>query len=472
MNKTGLIESIEKIRIENRAVAVQVGVIRDGEVIFNGGSGFEELENKIESDTETIFGIGSATKAFVAGALAILVDEKKVDWDTSIRTYIPEFEMYDSYVSEHLTVRDILCHRSGLPRHDYMWYANMDTITEKDIMDRLKHLKPNNRFRYEMQYQNHMYFLAGQLVRRITGQSWDDFVKERIFKPLGMHDTNCSMTVSKDLERMANAYEFVDKEAKLIPHKNIDIIGSAGSINSNVKDMMKWVELNINKGKWKDKQIISEENINECHSPQMIVKNMFPWKFDEVDFQNYGIGWFVESYKGHKVIHHGGSIDGFQTMVSFIPEINAGFSILTSGSGNIVPMILQNMLYDRLLGLYESDWNMKFNDEIDKTKSKAKDQIKQFFDAAEKGTTPTQNLDAYAGTYENEAYGEVAIVLEDDGSLREKATHLCYDSFALHDEEKMFFMPLQFNIDMHGKITGVEIKMEPTLNEMIKFSKK
>ena len=468
---------IEKLKEEHNVPAVQVGIIKDKETIFCGGTGFRDFEKKIEADTETVFAIGSSTKAFAAEAIAILVDEGKVEWDKPVKHYIPEFEMYNSYVTENLTVRDILSHRCGLPRHDLMWYLNMDKYSKVDILKNVKYLKPNAPFRYKMQYQNHMYFLAGYLIERVTGQNWDDFVRERILKPLGMENTNFSVEDSKKVENKALPYEFNNGAITEMPFKNIDTIGSAGSINSNIEDMLKWVQFNLDKGQWNEKEIISKKNIEECHTPQMIIRDMFQWKFEEIDFQNYGMGWFIESYRGHKVIHHGGAIDGFISMVSFIPEINAGFVILTNRNGTRIPMMLQYLIYDILFELDKIEWDKRFKKVIEKTETEYKEGTDKIRNSAPKNTKTSLELQAYSGEYENNAYGKIKITVEDNKlvfeseGLKAPLEHLCFDSFVIEKEDMFLFIPLQFKIDTTGKITAVDIKFEPTLNEMIEFSK-
>ncbi len=476
-----LLEMMENLRKEHNVPAVQMGVIKDGEVVFCGGVGYRDVENKIEADPETIFAIGSATKAFGATSIAILVDEGKLDWDTPVKHYIPEFEMYDSYVTNNLTVKDILCHRCGLPRHDLMWYLNAENFTMIDVVKRLKYLKPNAPFRYKMQYQNHMYVLAGYLIERVTGQKWHEFVRERILEPLGMVKTNFSVEDSKKVENKALPYKFDKKNSvfKQIPFKNIDVAGAAGAINSNIKEMLNWVQFNLNKGQWNGKTIVTKEKLEECHTPQIVVREMFPWRFEEIDFQTYGLGWFIESYRGHQVIHHGGTVDGFQSMVSFIPEINAGFVILTNGDGNLVPMILQYSLYDILFGHERIDWNSRFKKALEEAENKYKEMSEKIRSSSAKNTKPSLELKEYCGEYENKAYGRVRILAENDslvfeaGELRAPLEHLCFDSFILKEEDKLsfFLIPLQFRIDLTGKVTGVGIKFEPNLGEMIEFCK-
>lgn len=478
LDKKELLDIMNNLKDEHNVPSMQVGIIKDEEVIFSHAVGYRDYENKIDADTKTVYAIGSATKAFVAESIAMLVDEKKLQWDTPIKKYIPEFKMYDNYVSENLTVRDILCHRCGLPRHDLTWYLNQDMFSLEDMIHNLRYLEPNEPFRYKMQYQNHMFMLAGYLIERVTGKKWDRFVYERILSPLQMGDTNCSVEDSKRLDNKALPYRF-DGSIKEIPFRNIDVIGSAGAINSNAENMLKWVQLNLAKGQWEGKTIISKENIKECHTPQMVNLEapLNRTVFEEIKLCSYGLGWFIESYKGHEVIHHGGNIDGFAAMVSFIPEINAGFVILTNGDGNKTSSILQNIIYDILLDCDRTDWNSRYIAMAEKQKREMDDEINKIYSSAPKNTKPSLPLGDYTGNYDNTAYGKISISA-DEGKLILKSSsasysleHLCFDSFMLPLGVQSMSVPLKFNIDVMGKITGVDIDFEPSINEMIRFVK-
>lgn len=480
MEKNKILNMLNELMEEHNVPAVQVGIVKDGEIIFNEALGYRDYENKIKADTETMFAIGSASKAFGAEAIAILVDEGKIEWDKAVQHYIPEFRMYDSYVSENLTVRDMLCHRCGLPRHDLMWILNDGEFTMEDIVHKLRYLKPNEPFRYKMQYQNHMFSLAGYLIERVTGQKWGDFVHERILMPLGMEHTNSSIEDLKKAENKALGYDYDEKKEviKQSPYRNIDEVGVAGSVNSNIEDMLKWVKFNLAKGKWNGETIISEESIKECHSPQMIVSEpvAFDRDFEGIDFFSYGFGWFMESYKGHKVIHHGGNIDGFTALVTFVPGMDLGFVILTNKNSTLT-YVVQNTLLDSFFEKEETDWNSKYNDSKKKALSEQKKAMDEMFNSAPKNTKPSLELDSYNGEYENEAYGKITISTEDDklifelGSNNVKLEHLCFDTFLMEFEIAPIRLPLQFRIGTIGKVTGLGAGLEPSIEEMIEFVK-
>lgn len=484
LNKKELLDLINYLKNEHYVPSIQVGIIKDEEVIFKAAVGYRDYENKIEADTKTVYAIGSATKAFTAASIAILVDEGKLQWDKPIKNYIPEFKMYDNYVSENLTVRDILCHRCGLPRHDTAWCLNQDLLSRDDLIHILRYLEPSAPFRYEMQYQNLMFVLAGYLIERVSGYKWDKFIYDRILTPLQMKDTNFSVEDTKSIDNKALPYKFNGEEIKRMPFKNIDIISSAGAINSNIEDMIKWVQFNLAKGQWNGKTIVSKDIINECHTPQMICNSQASVrkKLEEVSFCSYGLGWTIESYKGHEVIHHGGGIDGFIAMVSFIPKVNAGFVILTNGDINKTASIIQNTLYDILLDCDRTDWNNRYKAQDDNQKNEIKERVNKIYSLAPKNTKPSLSLENYAGEYQNDGYGKISISIDGEGlilkasSLNISFEHLCFDSFLSVAKEQLLYeslqcVPMQFNIDMTGKVTGVDIDLEPAIGKMIKFKR-
>jgi CubicO group peptidase (beta-lactamase class C family) len=342
-----------------------IAIVKDGEVIFSQGFGFRDLENGLKVTPKTFFAISSCTKAFTATAAGILVDGGKLDWDTPIRFYLPSFKMYDPFASERMTVRDLLTHRSGLSAHDKIWYNSL--LTREELFDRLQYIKPNKDFRSVFQYQNIMYMVVGYLIAHIGGTSWEEFVRQKILAPLEMQDTNFSLDVSKETDDYAVPYtKGINDEIKRSHFHNTENIGPAGSINSTIQDMAKWLLFNLNKGKWNNKQIISSDSLKEIHSPQITVP--LPIKYKEFHYTSYGMGWFVTCYRGHLLLYHSGGIDGFISWVSFMPNDNIGVVILTNNDSNPLPTIIGYNAYDRLLGLEPISWNSRMVEDIMKAK--------------------------------------------------------------------------------------------------------
>lgn len=466
---------INRLLDEYKVPSLQIAITQKNNITYCNAFGYRDMENNICSDTNTLYAIGSVTKSFAATALAILVDEGKIKWDDPIIKYIPEFKMYDDYVTQNITIRDITSHKSGLPRHDFMWFLNDKTMDE--IVSILKYLKPNQQIRYNMQYQNHMYILIGYIIEKVTSKKWNEFIKEKILDPLGMINTNFSIKDTYKEDNIALPYAGL-KNIEKIKFKDIDNISSAAAMNSNVKDMIRWVQLNLNKGYWNGKQIISKENLKECHSPQMIIREAHPWNFDEIDFEMYGFGWYTEVYRGHKVVYHNGNVDGFSAVAAFIPDKNIGFVLLANRSYAKIPVILQYILFDMLLGYEIIDWNKRFSQYIDLSINKYEENIKKLKKDAILDTKSTLSLENYTGEYVNSAYGKIIIKEEkeklifDYGDLVKELEHLCLDTFLITIPVELFTSPIKFRLNELGRVEKLEINIEPVLGEYITFVKK
>lgn len=463
---------------------VAIGIVKDDEVIYAEGFGYRDVENELPVTPETIFAIGSSTKSFTATSAGIMVDDGKLDWTTPIRKWIPEFELQDTFASERMTLTDLLCHRSGLPRHDFMWIGT--PFTRKEILARLKYLEPSKDFRTLWQYQNLMYLTAGYLAGVANETSWEDLIRERIFKPLGMNNSNLSVTDTQKTDNYALPYAVRDQkigERKLIDFRNIDNIGPAGSINSNVLDMAKWLIMNLQGGKYKNQQVVSEATLKEIHSAQMplVTEAMLMPPFEthpEIGQASYGFGWLIQNYRGHRWLHHGGNIDGFNAMISLLPNENYGVVILSNLSGAITLPILGTVL-DRLLGLEPLDWNkiwLDFRDEQLKGADAGDEALEK---ARVADTQPSHALDAYVGEYEHPAYGMFTVELRDGSlvstynSMEFQMKHYHYDMFLAKMETFGFTLPLTFSIGGDGSINSVStpLGMHPAVKP-IEFVRK
>ncbi len=397
---------------------VAVSIVKDGEILMTEGFGYSDLENNKPMTSNTLLGIGSSTKAFTAFSVGLLVDDGIIDWNTPIKTYMPDFKMYDDFATEQMTAIDLLTHRSGLPRHDMMWYGSY--FTREELYERLRYLEPNEPFRYTFQYQNLMLMTAGLMVGRLSNSTWEDVVQERIFNPLGMNSTNFSVDVSQSSDDFAIPYSgSPTEEPEEISFRNISTIGPAGSINSTSTDMAQWIKMLLNKGKVNDTQLMMEGTVETILTPHMFI----PGKSsnEELTYQNYGLGWFILTYRGHPFVQHGGNIDGFSTLVSLLPEDNLGIVLMVNQNGSGYPGVLNYFIIDHLLDMESVDWNernlaklMSFS-ELEEEKG----EIPRI-----EGTKPSHDLDAYTGTYENPGYGKVEI--DNDGTQ----LYMVYHSFA------------------------------------------
>ena len=469
VNLKGLDKFITKTMEEWKVPGLGISIVKDGNVVFSQGFGFRNIKQSLPVTPKTLFAIGSCTKAFTALTMGILVDEGKLDWNKPVREYLPSFKLKDPFATEKMTPRDLVCHRSGLPRHDAMWYNS--SATRKELFDRLQYLEPSRDFRTTYQYQNLMFMTAGYMVGKITGMDWERFVRNRIFVPLGMNNSNFSVNDSQKASDFALPYMEKDDKIIEIPFRNIDTVGPAGSINSNVTDMASWLYLNLHKGKFGEKQIISEASLKEIHSPQMISSKSY--KYDETFYSTYGMGWGITAYRGHLKLQHGGGIDGFTALVTFMPRDNIGIVILTNRSGTPLPSIVANNVYDRLIGLNQIDWNKRIREEVEKAKEEAEKAKKEKDKDRKLNTKPSHSLEDYAGDYEHPGYGVLSVKKEGDqlkaeyNSIPFTLTHYHYDIFEFHNEFLDITTKVSFFTDLKGNIGSLAVQLEPAVKEIV-----
>ncbi|MFC2164995.1 serine hydrolase [Acidobacteriota bacterium] len=457
---------------------IGVGIVKDGKVIFAEGFGLRNVEKNLPVTTDTMFAIGSASKAFTTMDLGILVDEGKVEWDKPVQTYLPTFKLKDEVATARMTVRDLVSHKSGLPRHDAMWYGS--AFSRKDIFDRLQHLEFSADFRQTMQYNNLMFLTAGYLVGQITDSTWEEFTQKRIFDALGMTNSNCSVEVSKKSDDHSLPYVRIKDEIKAVPFRNIDNVGPAGSINSNVKDMLKWVQFHLNKGKVGDKEIISEAGQKEMYTPAMFIRQpMLSVQPDDQSIMSYGLGWFLETYRGHKLVHHGGAIDGFYFLNGFMPNDNCGAVILTNLAGTQFLQIAMGYVLDMVLDL-DPVWEKLSLEKWEKTlenRKKAKEAEAKKEENRVKDTQLSHALEDYAGEYEHPAYGVIPVQFVNNeltgkfNSNNFKLIHWHYDIFKGVDAENGEagddgFM-ITFITSTKGDVDKLTVPLEPAVAPIV-----
>ena len=444
-----------------------IAVIQDGKVTFSKGYGFRDVKNQKPVTPKTLFAIGSSTKSFTVTSLGVLVDQGKLDWDKPVRDYLPDFRLMDQFASERMTPRDLVTHRSGLPRHDLMWYAS--PFSRNDIFSRLRYLEPSKDFRTTFQYQNLMFMTAGYLAGQISGMSWEEHVRKAVLEPLAMSSTNFSVNDSQKASDYSLPYSVVKENMKEVPFQNIDQIGPAGSINSNVEDMAKYVIMHMNKGKG----VLSEKNEVQMTSPQMSISG--PGADKELGASSYGMGFFLTTYRGHYLVHHGGNIDGFSALVTFMPQDNIGMVILTNQNGSTVPSLVSYNVYDRLLGLDQIDWTKRIKDRQAKARASEEDAKKKGYTMQHPGTHPSHDLADYAGDYEHPAYGVVQVKLEGSAlkfryhKLGGPMTHFHYDVFEFprDEQEQESKMKVEFHSSLQGDIDFLSLPLESTVKDVV-----
>ncbi|MDQ7093534.1 serine hydrolase [Desulfosporosinus sp. PR] len=469
--------SLDEFHIPGTAVAV----VKDDDIIFLEGFGKRDIEHELPVTPDTLFAIGSSTKAFTTMSVGILVDDGKLDWDKPVATYVPEFKLQDQYASENATLRDLATHRVGLPRHDLVWYKA--PLSRAEIVLRLSHLAFSKPFRTTFQYQNMMYLTLGYVVEKISKQSWETFVRTRILDPLGMKRTNFSVNELQHDNNFAKPYKVVKQTIKETSFANIDSIGPAGSINSSVREMAQWVRLHLNNGNFQSNQLISENNLKQMHSPHI---STGPSQDGRILFPSYGLGWFTEVYRGHHLVQHGGNIDGFTALVAMVPRENMGIVILSNQEHSVFPTAAAYTILDTFLELPKIDWNTFLKDKIGKlitSQSKNKGQVDE---NRVLDTKPSHEQSAYVGEFEHPAYGVISITAQGDHlyigyhalAKRLVLEHYHYDVFSFAFNEVTFSegdfsqnFKVQFHSDLRGKISHLTVQFELLL-EPIEFVRK
>jgi len=451
-----------------------IAVVQNGRVIYSHGFGLRDVKGNLPVTSKTIFAIGSISKSFTSLSMGMLNDEGKLDWDKPVRQYLPEFQMYDPVASERMTPRDLISHRVGMAGHDLLWYSS--DFSREDLVRRLRFLQSDHDFRSGYHYNNMLVMTAGYLIGKVSGESWEDFVRHRIFEPLQMNSSNFSVVDSQKSPDFAHPYRKDEHNGEVseIPFHIMSAIGPAGSINSNVDDMARYAIFQLGKGKIGEHQLVSEANLNLNHSPQVPMSGGAPSK--EIGPRSYAMGWVISSYRGHPLWWHNGGIDGFYALLSLLPDQNVGVVILTNLlDDDPVPEIVQYHIYDHLLGLDSVDWVKHFQDLEAKQKTAEEEENKKELSERKPNTHPSHELKDYAGRYENPGYGVITIELAGDG-LSAALNHL---SFPLqHYEYDVFEAPpnstgavdigkVRFLTNMSGDIDGIAAPFEPDAPEIV-----
>ena len=445
---------------------VAIAIVKDDRVVFAKGFGVRELNKPEPVDEHTLFAIGSSSKAFTAASIAMLVDEGKLKWDDPATKHLPGFQLFDPYSTRELTITDLLSHRSGLTRGDLLWYGS--SYDRNEVLRRVRYLKPSWSLRSRYGYQNIMFLAAGQIIPSVTGKTWDDFVRERIFTPLGMKSSTTSIKAFTASANVATPHSKINEKLQAVSWRNIDNIAPAGSINSNVEDMAQWVRLQLGGGVYQNQRLLSAAAIKEMQTPQTIIRiegaqlGLYP----EAHFLTYGLGWFLSDYRGKKVVEHGGAIDGMRAEVAMIPEEKLGLVVLTNLQGTILPVALMYKIFDFYLNAPQRDWSA----DMLKTRNNLEEQAKAAEKKAEservQGTSPSLALEKYAGTFQSEMYGQLKVTLENEklvlrfgpnftGDLQ----HWNYDTFRVVWRDPMQGKGfVNFRLNTQGKVDVINIE--------------
>jgi len=455
---------------------IAVAVIKDGKVIHSKGYGVRSLNTKAKVDENTLFGIASNSKAFATASLAMLVDEKKLKWDDKVTDYIPEFRMYNPYVTEEFTIRDLVTHRSGLRlgAGDLMFFPDSNTYKMPDIIHNLRYLKPVSSFRTKYDYDNLLFMVAGEVVAKVSGLSWEDFVEERIMKPLQMTTSATLFRRLKEKSNVIDPHAPVNGKVQVVDRFNNNTGPSAWGIYSNLSDMNKWVLMQLNKGKYGEGHknlLFSEAAQNEMWSPQTLLP-LSPYNPYSSHFRAYGLGWFVTDVKGTKEVSHTGGMPGMVTQVTLLPEMNLGIIVFTNQQSGLAFTAITNQIKDSYLGIKNTDRVKEYNQrrlvaeaQAAEIVAKVENEIKS--QQATKAATIEPN--AIVGTYKDNWFGDVEIFQKDGktwfksqrspklfGELMPYKANTCIVKWRDRSQDADAFV--MFSLDNEGKATGIKMK--------------
>ena len=474
----GVERELNEILKVTKAPGFSVAVVEGTKVIYAKGFGYRDYENKVPADANTLFAIGSVTKAFTSTILGQLQEEGKLSLDDSPIRHIPDLKFFNSDMNNSIIIKDLMSHRTGLPRHDYSWYL-FPGFDKDSLLKRIVFQEPFAGVRKQWRYNNFMFLAQGVIAEKVTGKSWEDNIRERFFKPLDMVRSNVSIDELRKSQNAALGYKLKkDSALTKMDYYHIAGMSPAGSINSSVTEMSNWLITWINNGKFRGRQIIPENYLKEAISSQMVIGPGFPDKqFPDMHLSNYGYAWSISSYKGHYRVDHGGNIDGFSANAAFFPSDSIGIIVLANQDGSGVPYLVRNTIADRMLKVSKADWPGVFTARMTKAKQEEKEAAARFVSNRIKNTRPSHDLQAYAGKYSSPGYGDFQISLMNDSLFANFKLMKFYLRHVHHD----IFQPLEvaktgidtadrgnlrfnFGTSDAGEIDLVKIKFEDALD--------
>ena len=452
---------VDRLMAEWHVPGAALGVVKDGKIIYLLGFGYRDLENKLKADEKTLFCIGSCTKAFTSLAAALLVDEGKLDWDKPVIEYVPEFRLYDEYATTHATIRDFLCHRTGVASHDELWKKS--PFSREELFRRLRYLPPRGEFRNTYEYSNLMSMAAGYILGRINNSTWEQLVESRILSPLGMKRVKFSIGQAEPDANFAHPYGFDGTGFHRCWYHVMDEIAPAGGITTCVEDMCRWLLLHLNQGKYGENTLVSEKNIKETHQPHVIRWSDGP---EREPFGAYCLGWLYSLYYGQRSLFHDGGTRGYQAVVQLLPEKKLGLVFLSNAYDHYVDYIVINTLIERFLGLKELDWNAKYKQEMEQSNEEKKPEA-----ALPKWTVPGELLEKLAGVYEHPGYGTAAVAMKNGKLFFTYNTNDCEMEFAGFNNFRLKNgwyrgYRLSFHLDLKGKVSSLSIPLQKGIDDI------
>lgn len=455
---------------------ISVGIIKDGKMVYAKGFGVSSLTTKQKMDENTLVGIASNSKGFTATALAILADEGKLNFDDKVTKFIPEFQMYDAYVSQEVTIKDLITHRAGLGlgQGDLMFFPEGGSLTVNDIIHNVRYLKPKNSFRSTLDYNNIMFIVAGEVIHRVSGLSWAEFIEQKILKPVGMTSSFGSYSRAKaaKVSNIIDAHAPVDGKVIQVPHDWNETANAAGGILSNIKDMTIWAEFLMNGFTTKDgKKLVSDKQIQQLWNLQISTPVALKNSYDS-NFGGYGLGWFLTDVKGHKQIYHTGGLIGTVTQFTLIPDMKLGIVVLTNQQSGAAFSTITNTVKDSYLGIADRNWLKTYGERMEKMNAGFEKEKKEVFAKSElfpKDKMLQPKPEQFTGTYKDDWFGEVMISQEgktyrifckNSPRLKGELLPFSNNTFIAKWDDRSYDADafVIFNYDENGKAQSAKIK--------------
>jgi CubicO group peptidase (beta-lactamase class C family) len=422
------------------APGLAVAVVREDEVVYLKGHGVRRLGDKEVVTPDTLFAVGSCTKAFTATALALLVDDGKAGWDDKVSKHLPWFRLSDPLADREVRLRDLLCHRTGLGRHDLLWYRAPWTVEES--VRRMAQLEPSTSFRSAYEYNNLAYLAAGLAVGQAAGVPWQELVQRRLFDRLGMKGAVFTSGAAQKAPDHATPHaRGPDGKPAPIPwYPDDKQVRASGSIKAGARDLTRWVRMQLGGGVLDGRRVVSAAALAETHTPQVVVRlNRANARLTETTQASYGLGWRISDYRGHHLLEHGGSVDGFRARILLLPRDKAGVVLLTNSEEQGLLDATAYTLLDLTLGLPKKDWHAHFAAQAKQAEAARAAALKRRLAARHPGTRPSREADAYTGRFHDPAYGTAEVTRDGKelalswSSFRAPLRHFHYDTFTVGD---------------------------------------
>lgn len=471
----GLDEFVERGMADWEIPGMAVGVVKDGELVHAEGYGVKKLGEDDPVDEHTLFGVASTSKAMTGITLAMMVDEGKLNWDDPVIKHLPDFQLSDPWVTKHVTVRDLLTHQVGIGRMTGNRIEFMPNREREEILEFIRHQPFEEDFRSNYVYSNMMYMVAGQVLKAVSGKTWDDFMMEEFFPALDMETSNVSIDMFDDDSNKAWPHQYIKGEVTTIPRRNFDNVGPSASVNTSVTEMARWMKFQLGEpGVIDGERLVSDEVMQETRSAQRALSSSNPY---EGNLRAYAFGWSLGSYRDYHTISHGGASDGMNTTLMMMPEKDLGVVVVSNTFNNHRDAIARWVM-DAYIGEREDgrDWHDYYFDRYQNRKADAEQRRAEIEDQRVEGTRPSLSLNQFTGTYTDKVYDQVEVAQNEEGGLKltfwddetqvADLEHWHYNTFRAHwrnPAKREKFVTFDLGSDGKPKTLNVEFTLRPVM---------